>query len=82
MPPLLFSTRELYTFKISYYNKSRECLKVVKISLGPLPNLKITGLARKVFRKEKLSSSRIYCCYVALVQSLNCIYIALVQSLN
>ena len=35
MPPLLISARKLYTFKISYYNKLRECLKVVKISLIP-----------------------------------------------
>ena len=37
MPPLLVSERELYTFLISYYNKSKECVKVVKILLDPLP---------------------------------------------
>jgi len=34
--PLVLA-RELYTLLISYYNKSKECLKVVKILLDPLP---------------------------------------------
>ena len=36
MPPLLVLARKLYTL-ISYYNKSKEYLKVVKILLDPLP---------------------------------------------
>ena len=35
--PLLVLARELYIFKISYYNKSKECLKVAKILLDSLP---------------------------------------------
>ena len=31
--------REFYTFLIGYYNKSKECLKVVKILLDPLSSL-------------------------------------------
>ena len=34
---MLVLARELQTFLISYYNKSKECLKVVKILLDPLP---------------------------------------------
>ena len=47
--PLLVLARELHTFKISYYNKSKECLKVAKILLTHSHNLhfKITGLARR-----------------------------------
>ena len=35
--PLLVLARELYIFLISYYNKSKKSLKVVKILLDPLP---------------------------------------------
>ena len=47
--PLLVLARELHTFKISYYNKSKECLIVAKILLTHSHNLhfKITGLARR-----------------------------------
>ena len=46
MPPLLVLVRELYTVVISYYNKSKECLKVVKILQTHSHNLhfRITGL--------------------------------------
>ena len=37
VPSLLVLERELYTFLIGYYNKSKECLKVLKILLDPLP---------------------------------------------
>ena len=37
VPPILVLAKELYTFLISYYDKSKECLKVVKILLDPLP---------------------------------------------
>ena len=40
VPPLLVLARELYTFLISYYSKSEECLKVVKILPDPLPQFK------------------------------------------
>ena len=35
--PKLVLARELYTFLIGYYNKSKECLKVAKILLDPVP---------------------------------------------
>ena len=35
--PLLVLARELYIFLISYYNKSKESLKVVKIIPDPFP---------------------------------------------
>ena len=37
VPSLLVLERELYTFLFGYYNKSKECLKVLKILLDPLP---------------------------------------------
>ena len=37
MPPLLVLTIELYTFLVSYYNKSKQCLNVVNILLDTLP---------------------------------------------
>ena len=44
--PSLVLARELYTFKIGYYSKSKECLKVVKVLLDRLPQFtfKMTGL--------------------------------------
>ena len=36
VPPSLVLARELYTFLIGYYNKSKECLKVVKVSPDPI----------------------------------------------
>ena len=35
--PSLVLARELYTFLVSYYRKSKECLEVVKILPHPLP---------------------------------------------
>ena len=35
VPPSLVLARELYTFLIGYYNKSKECLNVVKVSPDP-----------------------------------------------
>ena len=35
--PSLVLASELYTFKISYYSKLKECLNVVKILPDPLP---------------------------------------------
>ena len=37
VPYVLVLARELYTVLINYYSKSKECLKVVKILLDPLP---------------------------------------------
>ena len=37
LPHSLVLPRELYTFLIGYYSKSKECLKAVKILLDPLP---------------------------------------------
>ena len=37
VPPSLVLVRELYNFLISYYNKAKECLKVVKILPDPGP---------------------------------------------
>ena len=37
MPPLLVLAKGVIYFLISYYNKSKERLKVVKILLDPLP---------------------------------------------
>ena len=36
-PLLVFNKGVTYIFIISYYNKSKECLKGVKILLDPLP---------------------------------------------
>ena len=64
MPPSLVLARELY----SYYNKSKECLKVVEILSDPLPQFTFyhIRISQKVFKKEKLSSSRIHCFYIIL----------------
>ena len=37
MPHLLVLARELYTFSIGYYSKSKECPKVVRVLPDPLP---------------------------------------------
>jgi len=37
MPPSLALAKGVIYFLTSYYNKSKECLKVVKILLDPLP---------------------------------------------
>ena len=36
---MLVLARELYTFLIGYYNKSKECLKFVKILIDTLPQV-------------------------------------------
>ena len=38
-PTLLVLAKELYTFSVGYYSKSKECLNVAKVLLGPLPQL-------------------------------------------
>ena len=47
--------RELYTFSISYYRKSKDCLKVVKILLDPLPQFTFENnrISQKILKKEK-----------------------------
>ena len=55
--PSLVLARELYTFLIGYYNKSKECLKFAKILLDPLQQFtfKMTGLelTQKIHKKNK-----------------------------
>ena len=41
VPPSLVLARELYTLLTCYYNKSKECLKVVKIVTKPTPTIYI-----------------------------------------
>ena len=55
MPPLLVLVRDLCIVVISYYNKSKECLKTVKILLDPLPQLTLEDdrIIQKVLKKEK-----------------------------
>ena len=69
MPHSLVLPRELYTFLIGYYSKSKECLKAVKILLDPLPEFtfKNNRISQKVFKEEKLFSSRIHC-YIILTK--------------
>ena len=54
-PPPLVLARELYTFSISYYSKSRECLKVVKVLWDPCPEFTFQDarINQKVLKKEK-----------------------------
>ena len=68
VPPSLILEKELDTFSIGYYNKSKECLKVVKVLPDPLPQYTFSNdrISQKVFWKEKLSSSRKHCCYIIL----------------
>ena len=35
--PLTSLSKELYTFSVGYYSKSKECLKFVKVLPDPLP---------------------------------------------
>ena len=55
MSPSLVLVRELYTFSIGYYSKSKECLKVVKVLPDPLPQFTFQddGISHKVLKKEK-----------------------------
>ena len=66
MPQSLVLARELYTFSVGYYSKSKECLKVVKVLPNPLPHCKITGLVKRFSRRRNMSSSMIHCCYTIL----------------
>ena len=54
-PPSIVLARELYTFSISYYSKSRECLKVVKVLWDPCPEFTFQDarINQKVLKKEK-----------------------------
>ena len=58
MPPSLVSARELYTFSVGYYSKSKECLKVVKVLLDRLPQFtfKMTGLELTIERSYQTHS--------------------------
>ena len=62
--PLLVLARELYTFSIGYYSKSKGYLKVVKVLPDPLPSnlyFKMTGLVRRISIRRNMSSSKIHC---------------------
>ena len=52
----------------SYYNKPKECLRVVQILPDLLPRFTFYDIriSQKVFKKEELSSSRIHCFYIIL----------------
>ena len=54
-PPLLVLARELYTFSVGYYSKSKECLKVVKVLPDPCPEFTFQDdrINHKVLKKEK-----------------------------
>ena len=54
-PPSLVLARELYTFSIGYYSKSKECLKVVKVLPDPCPEFTFQDdrINQKVLKKEK-----------------------------
>ena len=54
-PPSLVLARELYIFSISYYSKSKLCLKVVKVLPDPCPEFTFQDdrINQKVFKKEK-----------------------------
>ena len=57
---------ELYILKLVYYSESKECLEVIKTyqTYSHDSYFEITELARRFF--QKLSSSRIYYCYIVL----------------
>ena len=54
-PPSLVLARELYTFSIGYYSKSKECLKVVKVLPDPFPEYTFLDnrISQKVLKREK-----------------------------
>ena len=54
-PPSLVLARELYTFSISYYSKSKDCLKVIKVLPDPCPEFTFQDdrISQKVLKKEK-----------------------------
>ena len=54
-PPSLVLARELYTFSIGYYSKSKECLNVVKVLPDPCPEFTFQDdrINQKVLKKEK-----------------------------
>ena len=69
MPLSLVLARELYTFLIGYYNKSKECLKFVKV-LPDFRNLhfKITGLKLAIQRSYQTHSHNIKFKMIGLVR--------------
>ena len=68
--PLTCLNRELYTFKIGYYNQSKECLRVVKVLLYPLSDLhfKMTGLELIIERSYQIHSHNIHFKMAGLVR--------------
>ena len=55
MPPLASLSKVLYTFSVSCFSKSKECLKVVKVLPDPCPELTFQDdrISQKVLKKEK-----------------------------
>ena len=66
-PPSLVLARELYTFSIGYYSKSKECLKFVKVLPDPCPEFTFQDdrINQKVLKKEKhvLKQDTLLLCY-------------------
>ena len=54
-PPSLVLARELYSFSVGYYSKSKECLKVVKLLPDPCPEFTFQDerISQKILKKEK-----------------------------
>ena len=54
-PPSLVLARELYTFSVGYYSKSKDCLKVVKVLPDQCPEFTFQDdrINQKVLKKEK-----------------------------
>ena len=70
MSPSLVLARELYTFLIGYYNKSKECLKFVKVLPDPFPqftSFKITRLVRRFLLRRNSPQAR----YIVILTKTN-----------
>ena len=69
MPPSLILARELYTFLIGYYSKSKECLEIIKgLNQTHYHNIhiKLIGLVRSFSRRRNISLSRKHYCYIVI----------------
>ena len=55
MPPLASLSKVLYTFSVSCFSKSKECLKVVKVLPDPCPEFTFQDerISQKILKKEK-----------------------------
>ena len=66
--PSLVLAGSYILFQLVINNKSKECLKAVKVLPDQLPqymHFKITGLVRNFLRRN-MSLSRIHCCYIII----------------